>query len=66
MQLTAVFLDRMFGQQNEETFAKVYESKTRVMKVIEEVIDIPSLDFLIAFSSASGIVGTAGQTNYGA
>ncbi|CCL98280.1 uncharacterized protein FIBRA_00274 [Fibroporia radiculosa] len=64
MILTAILIDRTFASQTAETFEAPISSKVNVLRTIEEVISIASLDFLIAFSSVCGLFGNAGQTNY--
>ncbi|KIJ27700.1 hypothetical protein M422DRAFT_190704 [Sphaerobolus stellatus SS14] len=64
--LSAVLADHVFQHLSQEEFEKVYASKSGVLRTLQEAIDISSLDFVIAFSSISGLFGTQGQTNYAA
>ncbi|CCM00168.1 uncharacterized protein FIBRA_02196 [Fibroporia radiculosa] len=64
MVLTAILIDRTFASQTPETFEAPITAKVNVLRNIEKVISIASLDFLIAFSSVCGLFGNACQTNY--
>ncbi|CCM06132.1 uncharacterized protein FIBRA_08382 [Fibroporia radiculosa] len=66
MILTAVLSDRAFQNLTREDYSRVFAAKLGVLSVLQEVVDIPSIDFLVAFSSVSGLFGAGGQTNYGA
>ncbi|KAI0068533.1 polyketide synthase, partial [Artomyces pyxidatus] len=62
--LTGKLLDGTFLSQTRDTFDASHASKTVVLQTLEKVMSIQSLDFLITFSSVSGMFGNAGQTNY--
>ncbi|KAI0068531.1 hypothetical protein BV25DRAFT_1817381 [Artomyces pyxidatus] len=62
--LTGTLIDRTFAAQTRETFDAAHSSKVRVLQTLEKVMSIQSLDFLVSFSSVSGMFGNAGQTNY--
>ena len=63
--LLAVLLsDGMFSSLTEETFECVFPPKVQTLHVLENIIDIESLDFFVSFSSVCGLFGNAGQTNY--
>ena len=64
MLLSVVLHDRMFTSMTADDFEKPFPSKITAFEVIKKLIDIPSLDFFITFSSVSGFFGNAGQTNY--
>jgi KR domain len=64
MLLSVVLHDRSFASMTAEAFEKPFPSKITAFEVVKKVIDIPSLDFFISFSSISGLFGNAGQTNY--
>ncbi|KIJ27676.1 hypothetical protein M422DRAFT_784789 [Sphaerobolus stellatus SS14] len=64
--LSAVLADRVFQHLNEEEFKGVYAAKLGVLDTLKATVDISRLDFVIAFSSISGLFGTQGQTNYAA
>lgn len=64
MILTAVLVDRTFPMQTPETFEAPFTAKTGAFEALEKAIDIGSLEFLLSFSSVSGLLGNAGQTNY--
>ncbi|KAI0068636.1 hypothetical protein BV25DRAFT_1910396 [Artomyces pyxidatus] len=64
MVMSVILIDRTFVAQTQETFDTTYSSKVEVFQNLEKVMSIPSLDFLISFSSVSGMFGNAGQTNY--
>ncbi|KAI0032769.1 hypothetical protein K488DRAFT_49166, partial [Vararia minispora EC-137] len=56
--------DALFLKQTERGFNIVRESKVKAFEVLSSNIDITSLDFLVHFSSISGLVGYIGQSNY--
>lgn len=62
--LAVTLQDRMFAGQTEETFEAPFIPKVGAFEVLESVLPIDSLDFLVTFSSVSGMFGNAGQTNY--
>ncbi|KAK6966524.1 polyketide synthase [Favolaschia claudopus] len=62
--MTLVLSDAPFLKQTQNAFSDVYASKLGVFEVLSRVADLKSLDFLVNFSSISGLVGIAGQTNY--
>ncbi|OBZ73483.1 Nonribosomal peptide synthetase 14 [Grifola frondosa] len=64
MILSVVLVDRTFASQTPETFEAPFSPKVGAFRVLESILPIESLDFLIAFSSVSGMFGNAGQTNY--
>jgi hypothetical protein len=59
-----VLSDALFFQQTFETFQSVYDSKLRIFEVFSAQVEIESLDFFVAFSSFSGLLGIMGQSNY--
>jgi hypothetical protein len=62
--LSAILLsDKLFVNQDPESFAVPFTGKTEAFWVIEKTIPIEQLDFFIAITSMSGF-GTVGQTNY--
>ena len=64
MLLAAVLEDKPFESQTHDTFARVFEPKVGAYHTLCEALDINLLDFLIGFTSISGLFGNAGQTNY--
>ena len=64
MLLTALLSDSTFASHTEESFERAFPPKLTAFAVLESVVDIPSLDFFIAFSSVTGLFGNPGQTNY--
>ncbi|KAF9807197.1 hypothetical protein IEO21_08334 [Rhodonia placenta] len=64
--LTAVLADRTFQHMTEADFSTVFAAKVGVLKTIQHVIDVDHADFVVAFTSMSGLFGFGGQTNYGA
>ena len=64
--LTANIRDKTFKHLSQEDFTAGFASKSGVIGVLRNVVDISSLDFVVAFSSVSGTFGFGGQTNYGA
>ena len=66
MLMTGLFSDGMFASHTKESFERPFASKTGAFIALESVVNLASLDFLVAFSSASGLFGNPGQTNYAA
>ncbi|KAJ3513618.1 hypothetical protein NLJ89_g2846 [Agrocybe chaxingu] len=64
--LTAVLLDGIFRHLNEERFSRVFHAKIGVLDTLKQSVDVERLDFLVSFTSVSGLIGFGGQTNYGA
>lgn len=64
MLLSVVLADRTFASQTPESFEAPFGPKTRAFRVMEQAMPMDSLDFVITFSSVSGLFGNAGQTNY--
>lgn len=64
--LAARLSDKMFISQTKESFECAFPPKVEAFHILENVIDIRSLDFFVSFSSISGLFGNAGQTNYAA
>ena len=64
--MTAILNDRTFAAQTEETFEGPFTAKVNAFQVLEETLDIASVDFVVTFSSVSGMFGNPGQTNYAA
>ncbi|KAJ7447113.1 hypothetical protein B0H11DRAFT_1745206, partial [Mycena galericulata] len=62
--MTLVLSDSHFAAQTESSFRQVFDSKVKVLNAFAATIDITSLDFFVAFSSLSGLVGMPGQSNY--
>ncbi|KAF7358664.1 Polyketide synthase [Mycena sanguinolenta] len=63
-QLTLVLADLLFLNQTRETFAAPHDAKLKVFDTFAAAVDVHSLDFYVAFSSFSGLLGLAGQSNY--
>ncbi|KAL6298494.1 putative polyketide synthase [Sparassis latifolia] len=66
MILTAVLSDGLFQHLTESDFSTSFASKSGVLNVMKDTMDIETLDFVVAFSSASGLFGVEGQSNYDA
>ena len=64
MFLAVVLVDRLFTVQTKESFEAAYVPKTGAFRTLESVTSLNELDFVISFSSVSGMFGNAGQTNY--
>ncbi|OBZ73412.1 putative polyketide synthase 22 [Grifola frondosa] len=64
MILSAALIDRSFASQTPETFEAPFPPKVDAFKTFEKVVPVESLEFLMTFSSVSGMFGNAGQTNY--
>ncbi|KAF7341189.1 Polyketide synthase [Mycena venus] len=62
--MTLVLSDRSFFKQTADTFRDVHNSKLGVFEVFSGQVEIESLDFFVALSSLSGLVGIPGQSNY--
>lgn len=63
-QMTLVLSDALFLKQTQASFSAVHDSKIKIFDVFAGAVDINSLDFYIAFSSLTGLLGHAGQSNY--
>lgn len=64
--LTANIKDKTFHNLTAENFEAAFSSKSGVLEVLSNAVDISTLDFVVGFSSVSGTFGFGGQTNYGA
>lgn len=64
MLLSVLLNDRLFVSHTQESFERVFPPKVQAFEVLERVVDLNTLDFLVTFSSVSGMFGNAGQTNY--
>ncbi|CAA7270507.1 unnamed protein product [Cyclocybe aegerita] len=64
--LTAVLLDGLFRHLDEEQFSRVFHAKIGVLETLKKSVNVEDLDFLVSFTSVSGLIGFGGQTNYGA
>ncbi|KAF7336301.1 Polyketide synthase [Mycena venus] len=62
--MALVLSDEAFFRQTQQSFRAVYNSKLKVFDAFSTHVDVQSLDFLVAFSSVSGLVGLIGQSNY--
>jgi hypothetical protein len=62
--MTLDLSDALFFKQTHDTFCRVYNSKFKVFEIFSAQVAIESLDFFVALSSISGLVGIPGQTNY--
>ncbi|KAJ3744032.1 hypothetical protein DFH05DRAFT_1550591 [Lentinula detonsa] len=63
MLLSASINDRLFSAHDEDSWSSPFISKVHVFKALEASCSLDSLDFVIAFSSAT-ILGSLGQANY--
>ena len=64
--MAALLNDRIFSSHTQETFDVVFPPKVDAFTVLERVVDLNTLDFVVTYSSISGVFGNAGQTNYAA
>ena len=64
MLMTLVLSDALFMKQTEQSFVAVSDSKLKALEIFSSLVPIESLEFFIAFSSFSGLLGNAGQSNY--
>jgi hypothetical protein len=62
--MTLVLSDEAFFKQSTQSFKSVYDSKLAAFDAFSTHVDIGSLDFFVALSSISGLVGLRGQSNY--
>ncbi|KAJ7195057.1 hypothetical protein GGX14DRAFT_677404 [Mycena pura] len=62
--MTMVRSDALFLDQTPDGFRAVYDSKVRVFETFTELVEIQRLDFVVAISSFSSLVGAPGQANY--
>jgi hypothetical protein len=62
--MTMARSDALFLDQTPEAFRAVHDSKLRVFEIFTELVEIQRLDFVVAISSFSGLVGIPGQSNY--
>ncbi|KAH7906404.1 hypothetical protein BJ138DRAFT_1222020, partial [Hygrophoropsis aurantiaca] len=59
-----VLSDALFVHQTEQSFRSVRASKIGCVEALAAALDIQKLDFLVGFSSITGLVGNVGQANY--
>ena len=59
-----VLEDSLFENMSTETFTKVLEPKVTGSQLLDELFHDAPLDFFVAFSSITVIVGNSGQSNY--
>ncbi|TFK24574.1 hypothetical protein FA15DRAFT_756455 [Coprinopsis marcescibilis] len=62
--LTGVLVDRPFKDMTESEFYTVCTAKVGVLEALKDYVYLPSLDFVVGFSSVSAVIGFPGQTNY--
>ncbi|KAJ7471158.1 polyketide synthase dehydratase-domain-containing protein [Mycena galericulata] len=63
MLLAAIWGDRLFLDQDEESLTKCFVPMVGSLKALEAAVDIASLDFVVSMSSGTTF-GNQGQTNY--
>ncbi|KAF7329008.1 Polyketide synthase [Mycena venus] len=61
--LAAIWDDRLFLDQDEDSFTKCFIPKVGSFRALEAIVDIGSLDFVVSMSSGTTF-GNQGQTNY--
>ncbi|HZU55353.1 MAG TPA: SDR family NAD(P)-dependent oxidoreductase [Actinocrinis sp.] len=64
--LAGVTADHAFDQLTAKDFAAVFAAKARGAEVLAAAVDGIELTAFVLFSSAAGLLGSAGQANYGA
>ncbi|KAF7330994.1 putative polyketide synthase [Mycena venus] len=64
--LTSTLSDGTFAGLGTKDFTESFASKISVLDTLQRTVDIPALDFMVAFSSVSGTFGNAGQSAYDA
>ncbi|KAJ7052957.1 hypothetical protein C8F01DRAFT_1331735 [Mycena amicta] len=62
--LTLTLDDAPFLEQTQSSFQSVLDSKLRVFQIFSDLVQMDKLDFFVAFSSLSGLIGLPGQSNY--
>ncbi|MFE7001441.1 SDR family NAD(P)-dependent oxidoreductase [Streptomyces griseus] len=66
LHLAGTTADRAFGQLTEDDFEEVFAAKAYGGAHLAEALRGHDLDALVLFSSASSVLGSAGQANYAA
>ncbi|WP_258382597.1 type I polyketide synthase [Streptomyces sp. NTH33] len=66
LHLAGVSDDRAFERLDEDAFATVFAAKAEGAANLVEALDGQDLDALVLYSSASAVLGSAGQANYAA
>lgn len=61
-----VLEDGMLTTHTKDKMTKVLQPKVEALKALEEAVDFDQLDFLLLFSSVSGLEGNIGQASYAA
>ncbi|NJK93469.1 MAG: SDR family NAD(P)-dependent oxidoreductase [Blastochloris sp.] len=61
-----VIEDKLLGNKTEEVFDRVYETKVKGARWLEENLRWAELNCVVLFSSVSAYVGNRGQTDYAA
>jgi hypothetical protein len=64
MLLCVVLSDKSFVRHTEGTYSSPFPPKVGAFETVEKILTIPALDWLIAFSSVTALLGNAGQTGY--
>jgi len=62
--MTLVLSDGLFTSQTEDSIRRVVDAKWGVLKTLDTVAPIQTLDFCVSFSSVSALFGNPGQSNY--
>ncbi|KAF8166302.1 acyl transferase domain-containing protein [Mycena galopus ATCC 62051] len=62
--LSGILLDGLFPTLGESEFRNVLAAKTGVLETLQQTTETSTLEFIVAFSSVTSVVGTGGQTNY--
>ncbi|KAJ7214322.1 hypothetical protein GGX14DRAFT_550479 [Mycena pura] len=62
--MTLVLDDAPFLAQTRASFERVVDSKLRAFEIFADLVQLEELDFFVAFSSLSGLIGLPGQANY--
>jgi acyl transferase domain-containing protein/NADPH:quinone reductase-like Zn-dependent oxidoreductase/pimeloyl-ACP methyl ester carboxylesterase/acyl carrier protein len=62
--LSAVFDDKPINKLDAESFAKVCEPKVTAAKIIMELVNPDTIEFVLLFSSVASLLGNPGQGNY--
>jgi hypothetical protein len=62
--LSTVLIDRLFMSHTSDDFSRSFKSKVGAYRVLEQCLNLADLDFVVLFSSVTGLLGNAGQTTY--
>ncbi|KZW01287.1 hypothetical protein EXIGLDRAFT_830237 [Exidia glandulosa HHB12029] len=64
MLVSALFVDNAFRRHTAESYAAAFAPKITAFRILENLLDIRSLDWFLAVSSFMAFLGNPGQTSY--